>query len=210
MKNQEELTARFARLQYQGFLKKELFRKSIHICAAFVPFMLKANFSLTLLLLLFAIVFYGITQILRLRGIEVPVISFITDMASRRRDENKFVLGPITLACGILLVSLLWYQKCPKATVAGIWALAFGDGLASLSGKAFGRVQLPFTIGKTLEGSATCFFAIMIATFCLFHSVKHALILALVGTFIEMLPLKDFDNVLIPLAVSTVAALYHF
>ena len=178
-------------------ISKEVFRKTIHLCSATIPFLASKNKTLIIVLLAVALVFYSVSEILRLSG--------ITEAAARKRDENKFVLGPVTLVIGIILSLLLWH---PVASSVGIYALAFGDGFASLAGKLFGRVKIPLAQGKTAAGSLTCFAAIFISCwFTLFLSPSVtagldisliALRIAALGMFIEVLPLKDLDNVFIP------------
>ena len=191
-----EQTDSFARREYFYGIIKELFRKSIHLCTGFVPLFLTINTNLTRILLFVALVSYICMEFLRHSGLNVPFVSKITALAARKRDENKFVLGPVTLVCGILISSFLWQ---PYHAAVGIYALAFGDGLASLGGKLFGRVEIPFTRGKTVEGSLTCFLAIFCVTFLHSGKVYESFLIALVGMFIELLPLKDFDNLLIPI-----------
>lgn len=176
-------------------LRKEFFRKTIHICTAFVPLSLHFAKIPTILLLCSAGIFYIIAESLRMNGREIPVISDITAAAARKRDENKFVLGPVTLVAGIVATAVLW-SEIPAAT--GIYALAFGDGLASLAGKTFGKIRIPFTYGKTAEGSLTCFLAIFCSAFFVTGNCGTALVVACFGALIEVLPLKDFDNLLIP------------
>ncbi|MBQ2080982.1 MAG: phosphatidate cytidylyltransferase, partial [Treponema sp.] len=106
--------------------------------------------------------------------------------------------GPVTLVLGIILAALLWKEA---AAAAGIFALAFGDGLASLSGKLLGQTKVPLTRGKTAAGSLTCFLAIFITSFLVSKNAGVALCLAGTGMFMELLPLKDFDNVIIPVAI---------
>ena len=89
--------------QRKNSLIKELFRKSIHICSSLVPFLLKLAYWPVVILLIFAVVFYSLSEFLRLRGISIPVVAKITEIAARKRDENKFVLGPVTLVIGILI-----------------------------------------------------------------------------------------------------------
>ena len=83
-------------------LFKELFRKIIHICSSFVPLFLKLCYWPTIALLMLAGVSYSVCEVLRLKGINIPIISKVTEIAARKRDENKFVLGPVTLVIGIL------------------------------------------------------------------------------------------------------------
>ena len=106
---------------------KELFRKSIHICSSFVPLFLKFAYWPVIGLLVLALIAYTVCELLRTKNINIPLISKITEIAARKRDENHFVLGPVTLVCGILLAALLLPLDCARV---GIFALAFGDGLA--------------------------------------------------------------------------------
>ncbi len=185
-------------------LRKEVFRKSIHLCSAFVPLLLHYAKIPVLFALGLALVLYSLSELLRLKGVTIPLISAITAAAARKRDENKFVLGPVTLVLGILGAALLW-KELPCSV--GIYALSFGDGLASLAGRLFGRVTIPLTKGKTVAGSLTCFAAIFISCFLATKNSTVALIVASLGMFIEMLPLKDFDNILIPVILGGVAQL---
>ena len=177
---------------------KELFRKSIHICSSFVPLFLSFAYWPVIGLLVLALILYTISEILRARNINIPLISKITEIAARKRDENRFVLGPVTLVCGILLAALMFPLEYARV---GIFALAFGDGLASLFGKLFGKLPIPGAHGKTVAGSLTCFFAVFVSTFCCCGNCMISLIVATCAMFIEMLPLSDFDNLIIPPAI---------
>lgn len=174
---------------------KELFRKSIHLCSALVPLALYYFYWPTIVLLILALVLYSVCEVLRLKGIWVPVVSFITEMASRKRDENKFVLGPVTLVCGILLAILCLPYEGIKI---GVFALAFGDGCASIFGKLFGRIKIPFAKGKTLAGCIACFVAVFLTTYLAGHNLWAAFWTGIFTMFIEALPLFDFDNLIIP------------
>jgi len=188
-------------------LKKEAFRKTIHLCAAFIPWLLSKTYVITLWLLIICLSLYCVFELLRLDGKRVPVISDITAAAARKRDENKFVLGPVTLVLGIVTSAIIWNQ-IPAAV--GIYALGLGDGLASLVGKLFGRICVPFTEGKTVAGSAACFFAVLISSYLVLHSAIFAVIMAFFAMLIEILPLKDFDNLLIPVIIGGFTQLLLF
>lgn len=186
-------------------LKKELVRKSIHLFACFVPLLLYIARTPALWALFAVAVFYSIAEFLRMKGKIIPVFSIITEIAARKRDQNHFVLGPITLAAGILLTALFFN---PIPTAMGIYALAFGDGLASLAGKMYGKRIIPYTSGKTIIGSLTCFIAIFISTFLVSKKLFVSLWIALAGMIIELLPLKDFDNLIIPIVLAAIAQYY--
>ena len=198
-------------------IAKETFRKSIHLCSALLPFMMTKARVQVVVFLVFILAFYCASEFLRLSGRDVFLVSMITRTAARKRDENKFVLGPVTLVVGILTAIFLWY---PVPAAIGIYALAFGDGLASLSGKLFGKVKIPLTDGKTVAGSLTCFAAIFISTYlALYFSTEMryginityiSLLIASVGMLIEVLPLKDLDNIVIPVVLGGVAQFQLF
>ena len=198
MGNQRDPVYGIVERQRLNAILKELFRKSIHICSSFIPLFLKLAYWPVIVLLVLAVIVYSISEVLRSKNIELPLISKVTEIAARKRDENRFVLGPVTLVCGILLAALLLPLDCARA---GIFALAFGDGLASLMGKLFGKITIPGAHGKTVAGSLTCFFAVFISTFCCCGNCFIALVIALCAMFIEILPLADFDNLIIPPAI---------
>lgn len=199
----DETSRGIVQKQYKNSIIKELFRKSIHICSALVPTLLALAYWPVLGLLAAALSVYVISESLRMKGIEVPVIARITEVAARKRDENKFVLGPVTLVLGIMICALLWK---PHAAQIGIYALAFGDGLASLGGKLMGRIRIPLTRGKTAAGSLTCFTAVFCSAFAVCGTARTALILACTAMIVEVMPLGDFDNIVIPVLIGGLAS----
>lgn len=202
-----DFSAGIALKQYRIVLLKEIFRKTIHLCSAMVPTLLAIAYWPVMGLLVVALAGYCLSEYVRFKGIEVPVISKITTIAARKRDENKVVLGPITLVIGIICASLLWNLEAARI---GIYALSFGDGFASLVGKMIGRVHIPFTNGKTAAGSLACFFAVFISSFCVCQNAGIALILAFIATVVEVIPLTDFDNIIIPILIGGIAQFLLF
>ena len=178
--------------------KTEIFRKSIHFLIGITPALAALNYSFTIVLLVAGTFAYTATEILRLYGIRVPLISTLTQMASRPRDSQGFVLGPVTLALGAL-IALTCFS--PIAASIGIYALAFGDGFASLVGKLYGRHRPALLFGKSIEGSTACFAAVFVATYMVSHRFVVAFVAAFIATATEALPLEDYDNVALPLIV---------
>ena len=193
-----------AGIGYLKIIKTELIRKSIHFLIALSPVMAAMDLSLTLAVLITGILSYIYLEDLRLRGRSVPIVSSLTAMASRPRDQGHFVLGPVTLGLGAVLA--LSFYPIEAASIA-IYALAFGDGLASLVGKAFGHIRPVFLCGKSFEGSLACFFAVLIASWRVCHNLPVSLAAAFTASAVEALPLEDFDNVVVPLAVGLVVFL---
>jgi len=186
-------------------IRIEMLRKSIHLLIALVPSLaFFIGVFPTTIILAVGVLFYTTCETLRMYGKEVPVVSAVTSLAARKRDAGKFVLGPITLGLGAML-SLILYPE-PAASIA-IYALAFGDGLSSLVGKLFGTIRLPFTGGKSLEGSLTCFTAVFVSAYALSGKAVPSAAVALVATLTEACPLKDFDNIILPLVTGCAALL---
>lgn len=191
--------------QFTGEIRTELVRKSIHLLIAFTPSLAGiVGLAPTMALLGSGVLVYAIAEALRLNGISVPVISSVTRMAMRSRDRKGFVLGPVTLGLGALLALMMYPEP---ASAMAIYALALGDGLASLAGKIFGTIRIPHTGGKSIEGSLACFVAVLLAASLVFPLAElHQLfILALVATVLEVLPTKDLDNVIMPIGTGLVA-----
>ncbi|MBN1524044.1 MAG: phosphatidate cytidylyltransferase [Spirochaetales bacterium] len=185
-------------------IRGEIIRKLIHFMIAFVPLLAMINKPMTFMILGTGIFFYIIVETLRLQGRNVILISNITEMSARDRDRGKFVLGPVTLALGAMLALTLYPE--PAGRIA-IYALAFGDGFASLAGKLTGWIKLPFTRGKTLAGFLACFFVVFIISFRILGNPLFALLIAATAAILEVLPTDDFDNILIPLGTGLVTAL---
>ena len=204
----------FERFRYRTFSQTasvqefvvEVFRKSIHLSSALTVVLAEHWHTLTVAGIAGISVLYCVSEFLRMRGYELFLIADITRYASRARDKGRFVLGPLTLAGGVLTALLLFPMHTAKIAV---FALAFGDGLASLVGKRFGKIHLAFFKDKTVAGSLTCFAAVFLSAFAVSGSFWKSLILGIAGAGIEMLPLKDYDNLLIPIAIGCLASLLH-
>ena len=180
----------------------ELARKGIHILIAIVPALAALDKSNTALLLMVGILFYTWAESMRFLGFPLPVISSVTAAVLRKREQGCFVLTPITLGLGALLALLIFP---PPIAAAAIYALAFGDSVSSLVGKFLGRLRPAFLKGKSIEGSLACFTVTTLAGFLVFKDLKTALAMGLASTLVDALPLKDFDNLLIPLAAGLAA-----
>ncbi len=185
-------------------IKSEVLRKLLHFLIALVPVLASIDRPFTVGLLASGTLFYTFVEYLRMAGVQVPVISGITVKGSRSRDHGHFVLGPVTLGIGAMLALMLY--PSPIAGVA-VYALAFGDGFASLIGRIFGHIRPAFLKGKSLEGSAACFIAVYVSAFLVLHNAQAAFIAAFTASAVEALPLEDYDNILLPVAVGFVVQL---
>lgn len=183
-------------------IRTELIRKSIHLLIGLTPTLAAWNLGFTAALLGSGIIVYAYAEYLRIQGYEIVILSRVTALAARKRDAGKFVLGPVTLGLGALLALLLYPSK---AAAIAIYALAFGDGLSSLVGRTFGSIRLPFTGGKSLEGSLTCFVAVLSSSYAVTLDLRASALIAAGATVLEAAPTKDLDNILLPVATGLLA-----
>ncbi len=182
-------------------LRGEFVRKSLHMLIALVPGIATLAGVLPALGMLgLGVLAYTSAEYYRLQGGSVAVVSVLTVIASRPRDRGRFVVGPVTLGTGAMLALLLY--PAPAAFLA-IYALAFGDGIASLVGRAFGTIRI--TRGTTLEGSLACLFAVFVAAVALTGDVTVSLTIAVAATILEALPSDDMDNIILPVGVGLLA-----
>lgn len=185
-------------------MQKEFIRKGIHMTIAFIPALASFNQSVTIIFLMLGTAFYLLSEYFRVNNREiVGIVTSISEIASRDRDKG-ISLGPVTLAVGTLIVLTSF---SPVAAACGIYALAFGDGLSSITGKLWGKVKIPFTGGKSFVGFFTCFTMILSTTFGVTGSLSKALLAATGGAIIELVPVKDVDNLLIPIVVAFIVTI---
>jgi len=151
------------------------------------------------------ILFYTWAESLRFLGFALPAISPFTASVLRKREVGRFALGPVTLGLGALL-SLLIFP--PDVAAAAIYALAFGDSAAGIIGRFLGRLRPAFLAGKSLEGSLACFAFAFLAAFTVFREWKIAVAIGLGAMLADALPIKDFDNLLLPLAAGLCALVF--
>jgi dolichol kinase len=186
-------------LRFQG----EIVRKSLHFLIALVPLLASVNLTATLGLLAAGILFYSFAESSRLQGFPIPLVSDLTMIASREKDRRGFVLGPVTLGLGAML-SLLLYPL-PAASLA-IYALAFGDGIATLAGTVMRGPRIPLFGDKTISGSLACFAAVFIVTLSVTQRPFYAFLLAVAGAFLEAIPAGNYDNIILPVGIGLIAS----
>jgi dolichol kinase len=174
-----------------------MIRETIHISSFLVALVAKYFLSVQIVvLLIFAVtMLYIVSEFTRIQGIKFPLISAITWKAALKPELYEFTTAPIFFAIGIMLALVLFPSPFNYTSVV---ILTFGDGFATIFGKKMGRTVIPFNKGKRLEGSVlgfTCaFFGALV-----FVSPLKALIGAIVGMVVEILPLPINDNLMIPL-----------
>jgi HAD superfamily phosphoserine phosphatase-like hydrolase len=181
----------------------DLVREDIHAAGFFMPVIAgMVGVPVVALIIILVAFVYTVSELLRLEGRELPIISAITRHAASQSELYGFAAAPLYFAFGILLTLILFPTEAGAAAVA---VFCLGDSAASLFGGLI-STSLPFNKGKTWEGSlAGFFFAFLAGTF--FVSPLFALAGAAIAMTIEVLPLPINDNVLVPLITGAVLTL---
>jgi phytol kinase len=180
----------------------EFVRKSIHLLVALVPVLASVSVPITMELLAAGTLFYVIAETARRAGVPIAFVSDITLIASRSREKDRFVLGPVTLGLGAMLALMLYPMQ---ASAIAIFSLAFGDSLASLVGRSVGGWRVPFAGRKTIAGSTACFVGILILSFRSSGNLGAAFWIAVGGAVLEAYAPDDMDNVMIPVGTGFLA-----
>lgn len=131
--------------------------------------------------------------------------------------ERGMSLGIVLYPLAVLLLILVFWRRLEVA--AAVWGiLAFGDGMASLCGMAFGRAKLPWNPRKSWVGTAAFwFFGTAGAAVLLWWTVTRrggempwslaltvAALAALFAALVESLPQGLDDNIGVPLLTGIV------
>ncbi len=132
---------------------------------------------------------------------------------SRTGDRREILYGPLFYGIVFVVMTLIFWKDSPTGMVA-LMLMCGGDGLADIMGRGLKSPRLPWSRGKSVAGSVGMFVggwvlaAFIMAIFVLagvFASPFSAYLLpltviALVGTAVESLRLKDVDNITVTLA----------
>lgn len=132
----------------------------------------------------------------------------------RPRDlERGFPVGILMYPVVVLALILLFHGHLEFAA-AGWGYLAFGDGFATLAGKAFGGRRLPFNHEKSWAGfvayvlfgsaAASFFWSFVSGTALDWRKTIVFLAAGLAGAIVESLPSELDDNIFPPLVASGV------
>ena len=190
-------------LQKKGLLKDEGARKFIHIGVS--------NWWI-IAMIFFDSVYFAM----------IPPITFIIlNYASYKMNLIKSMerggqgnLGTVYFPISLLILVLLTFTDVigasPYMGAIGILIMGYGDGLAAVIGKKYGKRPLPF--GKSLEGSITMFIASFIVSFVLIFIYNDfitalwiGLAISVVATLVELYTPKGLDNLSVPLLTAVLA-----
>lgn len=185
----------------------EIKRKFVHALGVFLILLIQIFGKLNAALIMLAAVIIGVLlaeyrknkkkyKLIKIKPVD-EFEDFIEDEFKTVERPNALPFkGAIEFGLGCFLATILFKENIAMACIA---VLALADSSSTLIGYYFGKYKLLINKKKTWEGSIT-FFLISFFILVLFTDPLIAFILALITTFIEMLPHVD-DNLSIPLAL---------
>lgn len=199
-------------LAHRGIISSSLSRKIIHIgtgpifvlCWIFFDNQLHARF-------LAALVPLGITVQFFLIGTGIIKDQASVDAMSRTGDRKEILRGPFFYGIAFILLTILFWKENYLGMVA-LMVLCGGDGFADVIGKRVPSQPVPWSMNKTIAGSLAMFlgsfllslFVVWIYTLdgtfqVVFASFIWKLaVISLVCTLVESIPVKDIDNITVP------------
>ena len=177
------------------------FRPIIHALSLAVPIVVElTSRDLAVAFLFAAVAVFTISEVVRLRGGRVPLITSFTLRMSQPGEEARFIVGPVYLAIGIVVALLIFPLNI---AFASILIVGVGDPVAAYVGRKIGHLKLG---RKTLEG----FMGGLVAS-SLIASLLVSPVAAFVGSFaamcLELLGVVD-DNLTMPIGAGAIMLLF--
>ena len=132
---------------------------------------------------------------------------------SRSGNPRELLRGPLFYGIVFVILTIQYWMDSPIGIV-GLMLMCGGDGLADILGRRFGKQKLPWANEKSWLGSI----GMMIGGWCFALGVVFVFVvssvfpgpfwpyilpislIAITGTIIESLPLKDIDNITVTIS----------
>ncbi|BBJ28643.1 DUF92 domain-containing protein [Athalassotoga saccharophila] len=146
----------------------------------------------------------------------INYISYRHDIFKGMEIEEKSNVGTVYFPISLLVLVLLSYYRLIPFYAAGIGILTmgYGDGLAGLIGKSFGKTKVKIFDNKSLEGSAVMFGATFLVSFLFLQNfgIERAILfsfeIAALSTIIEIITPFGIDNLTVPILTALLAFLF--
>lgn len=182
-------------------LEIEFLRKTVHLSGVFLLPVLLWNRHLFAGTIAAALLIYLFVEWSARMGKRIPLLTRLTEACKRSDEKGRPSLGPILLAAACIVTPCLFGAK---AAAAGLAQAFVADTAATLVGMQWGRVKLPWSSKKSRIGSLAYFLTAVLTDLC-FVPFPKAFLLALAGTAIESLPIREGDNLTVPMGVGWIA-----
>ena len=150
----------------------------------------------------------AIASVVTLLSYRFPILPGINSVG--RQSLGTFFYS---VSIGIL-IAWFWNIQQPQYAVLGVLVMAWGDGLAALIGRRFGKNKYEVFGGqKSLEGSATMAIVTFTVSFLVsifvsgnfWQAALVSTMVAVITTALETFSLLGIDNLTVPLGSATLA-----
>jgi phytol kinase len=201
-------------LAHRGWVESHLSRKLIHIGTGplFVLCWLLFD-SNPINKYLAALVPLAFTLQFLLIGVGVIKDEASVKAMSRSGDRREILRGPLYYGIIFVLLTIIYWKSSPVGIIA-LMLMCGGDGLADIFGRKWGSIKIPWNRAKSCAGSIGMLlggwvFSVLILWMFTVAGIFSSSIssylfpvtlIAIVGTLVESLPLKDIDNITITLS----------
>lgn len=194
---------------HKGWISGQLSRKLIHIgtgpifvlCWLIFPNSTNSKYIAALVPLAITLQFF-------LVGIGILRDESAVQAMSRTGDPREILRGPLYYGLIFVLITIIFWYDSPTGIVA-LMLLCGGDGLADILGRRYGKSHIPWNPRKSWIGSLAMFsggLILSLAILAIYISVGFfgstlialiptILIISLLATIVETLPLPDVDNI---------------
>ena len=194
---------------HKGWISGELSRKLIHIgtgpifvlCWLIFPNSTNSKYIAALVPLAITLQFF-------LVGIGILRDESAVQAMSRTGDPREILRGPLYYGLVFVLITVIFWYNSPTGIVA-LMLMCGGDGLADILGRRYGKTHIPWNPRKSWIGSLAMFSggfifsSIILGIFIsmgifdstLIELFPTLMIISVLATIVETLPLKDIDNI---------------
>ncbi|NET74518.1 MAG: phosphatidate cytidylyltransferase [Sphaerospermopsis sp. SIO1G2] len=145
----------------------------------------------------------------------ITLISYILPILPGINSVGRQSLGTFFYAVSIgVLVAIFWDLQQPEYAAIGILTMAWGDGLAALIGKRFGKHKYQvFNANKSWEGSLTvtlvtfliCAMILLITQGNVWQIWLTSILVAIFATALETISVLGIDNLTVPIGSAILA-----
>jgi phytol kinase len=198
---------------HRGWIGSQLSRKIIHIGTGPIYVLCWLLFKDTPTApYLASLVPFAITIQFALVGLGVIHDEAAVKAMSRTGNRREILQGPLYYGIIFVILTIAYWKRSPIGIIA-LMLLCGGDGLADVLGRRYGSTKIPWNPNKSWAGSlgmilgSWVFPVIILAVYItmgVFHGPISAYLpaitlIAIAGTIVETLPIKDLDNITITL-----------
>ena len=198
---------------HRGWISSRLSRKIIHmgtgpvfvLCWPLFPNDQLSRYLAALVPLLFSVQFW-------LVGIGVLRDDAAVQAMSRTGDRREILKGPLFYGIIFVLVTIIYWYDSPIGIVA-LMLMCGGDGLADILGRRFGHKKLLWSDEKSWIGSLGMLiggWSFAFGIIAIYISIgifsgppssylSAVTLIAVAGTLVESIPIRDIDNITVTL-----------